>query len=410
MSRAPGFTHSDETRRKIAEGMKRAHGRNKTVGGYLLDVVEAIDEDDYEGALSRFNMALDTLGWPAVSRGPDVGHDIETAGMRLRSALKAGPSGNGQVKSATATATRVKSAPSSSETKGKGIVQAYVSIFGNTDLQGDRVVKGAFKKSIERWRASGDMPPVVFSHSWQDPWHHLGVVTHMEETDKGLRVEYELDVDENPVARQVHRLLSQRRITEHSYAYDVLDSRPGDDGATELLELSLIEVGPTLRGANPDTELLGVKSALAAARERSDYDPLAFDPETREPRRKSFIEARARERSHRTRAAATAAAPALVDAPGGGAALSGPAVIGGVLRCQHPDCSAMVQVHGHPSDRLVLCGEHAGWTPPRRGGHLDPRTGAWRPDPELASIDDELERLAEQRQRLERRRKEIAQQ
>ena len=39
------------------------------------------------------------------------------------------------------------------------------------------------------------------------------------------------------------------------------------DGAHELLDLDLIEIGPTLKGMNSDTELLAVKSALERATE-----------------------------------------------------------------------------------------------------------------------------------------------
>jgi hypothetical protein len=34
----------------------------------------------------------------------------------------------------------------------------------------------------------------------------------------------------------------------------------------ELLELDIIEVGPTLKGANPETELLTVKAEVATPR------------------------------------------------------------------------------------------------------------------------------------------------
>ena len=79
----------------------------------------------------------------------------------------------------------------------------------------------------------------------------------MAETDRGLHVRYRLD--DTPIARQVYRLLKERRVREHSFAYDVVRARPGEDGTNELLELDIIEVGPTLKGANPATELLSVR-------------------------------------------------------------------------------------------------------------------------------------------------------
>jgi uncharacterized protein len=154
----------------------------------------------------------------------------------------------------------------------KGRVEALVSIFGNVDLGGDRIQKGAFVKSIEKWKASGYPVPVVFSHDWGDLWSHIGAVEALEETEKGLKATYTLDVDDNPAAAQVYRLMKRGTLKEHSFAYSIAKEKTAKDGATDLLELDIIEVGPTLKGMNPDTEVLAVKSALeeTAALHRKD--------------------------------------------------------------------------------------------------------------------------------------------
>ncbi len=164
------------------------------------------------------------------------------------------------------------------DTDGKGRVEAIVSVFGNVDLVGDRVVKGAFKKSIESWMKSGDAIPAIFSHDWADPFSHLGEVEYLEETDDGLKATYTLDIDDNPVAAQIYKLMKRRTLKEHSFAYDVKREKEADDGANELLELDIIEVGPTLKGANPSTELLAVKSAVTEHKAKEagiDLDTLA---------------------------------------------------------------------------------------------------------------------------------------
>lgn len=154
----------------------------------------------------------------------------------------------------------------------KGRVEALVSIFGNVDLGGDRVVKGAFAKSIEKWKSSGNPVPVVFSHDWGDLWSHIGAVDSLEETEQGLKATYTLDVDDNPAAAQVYRLMKRGTLKEHSFAYSIGKEKTAKDGANELLDLDIIEVGPTLKGMNPDTEVLSVKSALeqTAALHRKD--------------------------------------------------------------------------------------------------------------------------------------------
>lgn len=142
-----------------------------------------------------------------------------------------------------------------------GTFEAIVSVFGNVDLGGDVVQPGAFEKSLAEWRAAGDPIPVIWSHDWEDPYAHIGGVDPnlAEETDAGLKVVGTLDVQTNPFAAQVYRLLKERRVKEFSFAYEVNDSED-QDGVRNLRELSIIEVGPTLKGMNPATQLLAVKA------------------------------------------------------------------------------------------------------------------------------------------------------
>jgi HK97 family phage prohead protease len=150
--------------------------------------------------------------------------------------------------------------------KDTGTFEALVSVFGNVDSVGDRVQPGAFAKSLERWNKAGDPIPVILSHDWQNPWSHIGVIHpgDAKETDRGLWVKGHLDVKDNEVARQVHRLMSRRSLKEFSFGYKVVSEKRGKDGANDLSELDLIEVGPTLKGANSATELHAVKSAVEA--------------------------------------------------------------------------------------------------------------------------------------------------
>lgn len=149
----------------------------------------------------------------------------------------------------------------------EGQFKAIVSVFGNTDSVGDVVMPGAFEKDLERWTSSGDAMPVIWSHDWADPFSHIGQVVKADEVEAGLQVIAELDLD-NPKAQQVYRLLKGRRVTQFSFAYDVLDAGWGEkDGQEvyELRELKVHEVGPCLVGANQDTELLAVKAARLAS-------------------------------------------------------------------------------------------------------------------------------------------------
>lgn len=148
-----------------------------------------------------------------------------------------------------------------------GEFTADVSVFGNVDLQGDRVMPDAFKAFTAQAKATGDPIPVVWSHQWDEPMAHIGYIdpSNLVSNGKSLRVKGKLDVEDNPVARQVAKLLAQRRVKAWSFAYDVHDESYAKDGANELNALSITEVGPTLKGANPAAQTVMAKALREAA-------------------------------------------------------------------------------------------------------------------------------------------------
>lgn len=159
-----------------------------------------------------------------------------------------------------------------------GTFEAIVSVFNNEDMAGDIVRPGAFAKTIAAWKTSPNTMPVLWSHRMDDPAYNIGAVEDIEEVtggdpriaawanpwvkaNGGLWIKARLDAD-TPVAAQVRHLLAKRRVTQFSYAYDVLGSRPGTkSGTTELTDLWVYEVGPTPIGCNAATELLAAKAA-----------------------------------------------------------------------------------------------------------------------------------------------------
>lgn len=159
-----------------------------------------------------------------------------------------------------------------------GQYEAYYAVFGNVDLVNDRIVYGAFKNTLDRWKTSGDPIPVIFSHQWDSLDAHVGEVLEAEERPAGdvrlpeelkelggLYTKFQLDLEVDG-GKKMDRILSKRRIREGSFAYDIPEGgqRKADDGANELTELELIEVGPTLKGANPATRLASVGAHVKA--------------------------------------------------------------------------------------------------------------------------------------------------
>jgi len=162
-----------------------------------------------------------------------------------------------------------------------GTFEAVVAVFGNVDRSEEVIAPGAFTDSL----AAG-LPPIVWSHDWRTP--PIGVALDAAETDEGLVVKGRLFIgedDDSPLARQVYTAMrntdgrGRPALREWSVGLEVKSERYEDrDGrkVVVLEALDLIECGPCLKGVNPETRTVAVKtdvhvdghevaSALAAA-------------------------------------------------------------------------------------------------------------------------------------------------
>lgn len=143
-----------------------------------------------------------------------------------------------------------------------GQFTAYAATFTAIDSYGDKITKGAFAEDLARWEKSGAPIPLLFGHNMSDPDYNVGHIVEAKEDDHGLWVKAELDMG-SPKAAQTYRLLKAKRLTQLSFAYDVLDAGPvTKDGESyfELRKLKLHEVSVVPIGANQETELLAVKT------------------------------------------------------------------------------------------------------------------------------------------------------
>ena len=155
-----------------------------------------------------------------------------------------------------------------------GLFQAYASVFNNIDSYGDMVIPGAFAKTLkDDFGKDGSGVPLYWRHRMDDPFMNLGATISAKEDDHGLLIEGLLDL-ETPAAAQTYKLLKTGRVSQMSFAYDVdegawVDRKPEEGGSYyELRQLTLHEVSVVPVGANQETEVLAVKSAVdAVARE-----------------------------------------------------------------------------------------------------------------------------------------------
>lgn len=167
----------------------------------------------------------------------------------------------------TAPLVQVKAGPDDGLEEGQ--FTGYASVFGNKDSYGDVVQPGAFADTLAEWKASGDTLPVYWGHDMADPFSNIGGVLAAEEDEKGLKVTAQLDMDD-PKARKVYALLKGRRVSQMSFAYDVVKGAPakseelGDYYSLDKLKLYEVSVVPV--GANQETEILAVKHLTAAVK------------------------------------------------------------------------------------------------------------------------------------------------
>lgn len=159
-----------------------------------------------------------------------------------------------------------KAGPDAGLAEGEFIV--YPSTFTREpDAYGDVVAKGAFLRGIAKRKESGIILPGLFGHRMDDPDFYVASALEETEDEHGWRIKGAFDLD-SPKGPQTYRLVKSGRLRELSFAYDVLDGGMVklDDGrdAYELRDLDVFEFSFVPVGANRDTSVVAVKSAIEA--------------------------------------------------------------------------------------------------------------------------------------------------
>ncbi len=144
---------------------------------------------------------------------------------------------------------------------GDGEFIGYASTFGNVDLVGDRVMPGAFAKSIDAI-GSGDVLPVLWEHVKNDPRMQVGEIKSARETDEGLEIHVALDLD-TETGRAAYKSVKARRSKALSIGYSVIDQQKSAEGVNELKSLNLMEVSIVSSPANPAALISEVKATPA---------------------------------------------------------------------------------------------------------------------------------------------------
>lgn len=131
-----------------------------------------------------------------------------------------------------------------------GTFVGFASVYGNKDLGGDIVVKGAFTKTLQE---RGDKVPILWMHDHAQP---IGMGT-LEDTPTGLKIKGKLTLAVVKAA-EVHALMLDAIVSGLSIGYETVKQKFAD-GARQLTELKLYEVSAVTFPMNEEAQVSAVK-------------------------------------------------------------------------------------------------------------------------------------------------------
>lgn len=181
----------------------------------------------------------------------------------------------------------------------QGVLEAIVSVFGNTDTGNDIVVAGAFEKSLAKRTPKG-----VWAHDWTTPVAKTLEARELKAGDvrlpMGLRENGGLYIKghfnlETQAGREAYSNIKFGIIDEFSIGFrSVKEDFDKETKVRQLQEVELFEWSPVLVGMNPETSIISIKSDVLATLANQADDVLAYI-EKLASRTKSLVDLRAKE-------------------------------------------------------------------------------------------------------------------
>ena len=144
---------------------------------------------------------------------------------------------------------------------GSRTISGYAAVFNNVDRAKDMLIKGCFAKSIrERGpeSAANDKILLLWQHDTREP---IGRITKLEEHDRGLY--FEAEIDDVETGDRALKQLESGTVNQFSIGFTyVWDQCEWDESGEVFIvkEVKLYEISVVTFGCNPETEYLGLKS------------------------------------------------------------------------------------------------------------------------------------------------------
>jgi len=141
-----------------------------------------------------------------------------------------------------------------------GELEGYCSVFNNVDRQGDKILKGAFKDTLEE---TGGKFPLLMGH---DTGRICGFATGAKEDAHGLKVRGQLaiDADDGRNCYAIARLAQQLGTPlKMSFGYQIRENGSHFEGNTRVLTaVNIWEASVVAIPANPRAQITSVKESL----------------------------------------------------------------------------------------------------------------------------------------------------
>jgi len=144
----------------------------------------------------------------------------------------------------------------------QGVISGYFAMFGNKDLYGDIIEKGAFSKTVQERGPNGkQLIKYLLDH---DRTKAVAKIINLEEDSKGLR--YEAKIGTHSLGVDFMKMIESGLINQHSFGFIIMKEMYDSQMKANRIKEVMMHEGSAIQflGANPDTTMIELKSQLDA--------------------------------------------------------------------------------------------------------------------------------------------------
>jgi hypothetical protein len=147
----------------------------------------------------------------------------------------------------------------------QGEFSGYGAYYGNKDAHGDVIAAGSSSNSLEEWKERGKWPPMLLQHGGfgigADDMLPIGEWTHMEENNRGLKVDGRLFAMNTERGQYVYEGLKSGVLDGLSIGFRVRAEEVGEKPGERIIkDIDLWEVSVVTFPANTRARVTTVKS------------------------------------------------------------------------------------------------------------------------------------------------------